>query len=387
MKTQQYNTTRHMKAQSITAIFLAAVFLVACGPQGDDLDAKKAELDAARVTLAELRETIKRLEGEISAEDPDYFKAASSTIIVTSMPANKTHFEHKIEVRGAVMSRTNVQVGAEMGGKLNRVAVKEGDAVRKGQTLAVFDTEDIQRNIETLKTQLTFANTVFEKRERLWKKNIGTEIQYLEAKTNKESLEKQIASLNTQMKKTVVKAPFAGTIEVLPVKVGQVLQPGAPVAFLVGNSDMYITTEVSESFVGAFKKGDKVQATIPSLDDTFESEIISIGQVINEASRTFTLEVKLPKGPNYKTNQVVILQLTDYVNEDAVVIPSRIIQEDIKGNFVYLIDNNKAKKVHVELGLSYDNHTQVLAGLNGGETIVDKGNREVGDGSIVDVKN
>lgn len=387
MKTQQFNTTRHMKAQSITAIFLAAIILVACGPQGDPLDAKKAELDGAKATLAELRQTISQLEGEISAEDPDYFKASNSTIPVTSMPASKTHFEHKIEVRGSVMSRTNVQVGAEMGGKLNRVAVKEGDAVRKGQTLAVFDTEDIQRSIDALTTQLSFANTVFEKRERLWKKNIGTEIQYLEAKTNKESLEKQLATLNTQMKKTVVKAPFSGTIEKLPVKVGQVLQAGSPVALLVGNSDMYITTEVSENFVSAFRKGDKVRATIPSLGESFETEISSIGQVINQASRTFTLEVKLPANANYKTNQIVVLQLTDYVNEEAVVIPSRIIQEDIDGNFVYLIDNNKAKKVHIELGLSYENLTQVVAGLSGGETVVDKGNRAVGDGSIVDVQN
>lgn len=376
-----------MKAQSITAIFLAAIILVACGPKGDDLDAKKAELNEAKATLAELRQTITRLEGEITQEDPAYFKAANSAVLVTSMAANKAVFEHKIEVRGSVMSRTNVQVGAEMGGKLNRVAVKEGDQVRKGQTLAVFDTEDIQRSMDELNTQLAFAKTVFEKRERLWKKNIGTEIEYLESKNNKESLENQLASLQTTMKKTVVKAPFSGTIEVLPVKVGQVLQPGAPVAFLVGNSDMYISTEVSETFVGSFKKGDKVLATIPSLGESFETEVTSIGQVINQASRTYTLEVKLPNNTNYKTNQVVVLQLTDYVNDDAVVIPSRIIQEDTKGNFVYLINNNKAKKVHIELGLSYDNHTQVVAGLNGGETIVDKGNRAVGDGSTVTIQN
>lgn len=376
-----------MKAQSITAIFLAAIILVACGPKGDELDLKKAELNAAKVTLAELRETITQLEGEITKEDPEYFKAANSAVLVTSMPASKALFEHKIEVRGSVMSRTNVQVGAEMGGKLNSVTVKEGDNVRKGQTLAVFDTEDIQRSINELTTQLDFAKTVFEKRERLWKKNIGTEIEYLQSKNDKESLENQLATVQTTMKKTVVKAPFSGTIEVLPVKVGQVLQPGSPVALLVGNSDMYISTEVSESFVASFKKGDKVSVTIPSLGESFETEVTSIGQVINQASRTFTLEVKLPKNANYKTNQVVVLQLTDYVNDDAVVIPSRIIQEDTKGNFVYLINNNKAKKVHIELGLSYANHTQVVAGLNGGETIVDKGNRAVGDGSTVTIQN
>lgn len=387
MKTQQYNTTRLMKAQSITTIFLAAIMLVACGPKGDDLDAKKEELKAAEATLAELRQTIKDLTSEISNADPDYFKASNSTIMVTSMPAKKALFEHKIEVRGSIMSRTNVQVGAEVGGRLINLAVKEGDRVRQGQTIAMLDKEDIERNISSVQTQLDFAKTVFEKRERLWKKNIGTEIEYLQSKTDKESLEKQLATLQTQLRKTTVRAPFAGTIETLPVKVGQVLQAGTPVAFLVGNSDMYIAAEVSESFIGSFERGDLVSVTIPTLGDTFDSEIISIGQVINEASRTFTIEVKLPANTKFKTNQVAVVELTDYRNEDAVVIPSRIIQEDNKGNFIYLITGDKAKKVHVELGLSYDNHTQVVAGLSGGETVVDKGNRAVSDGSIVEIQN
>ena len=375
-----------MKAQSITAIFLAAVFLVACGPE-DELEAKKAALDEAKQQRAELTQTINDLTSEISREDPDYFKAANSAIRVTTMPVAKEVFQHKIETRGSILSRTDVEVGAEMSGKLIRVSVKEGDQVRKGQTIAVFDKEDIVRTMDGIKTQLTFANTIFEKRERLWKKNIGTEIQYLEAKTNKETLEKQLASLQTQLNKTSVKAPFTGSIERLPVKVGQVLQMGNPVAFLVGDEDMYISTEVSEAFIGSFKKGDMVTAAVPSIGKTFQTEITSIGQVINEASRTFTLEVALPKTADFKTNQVVVLQMVDYEKEDAVIIPSRIIQEDTEGNFVYLINKDKAKKVHVELGLSYGNSTQVLAGLNGGETIVDAGNRDVADGSIVDIKN
>lgn len=383
----KFNHTTIMKAQSITTLFLVALLVAACGPQEEGLDAKKAKFEEAKVQLLELNASIKELENEIKSEDPDYFKKANSAILVTSISAVKDIFEHKIEIRGSVMSRTNVQVGAEMGGKLNNIYVKEGQTVRKGQTLARIDTEDIERSIDAVKTQLDFANTVFEKRERLWKKNIGTEIQYLESKTNKESLEKQLASLNTQMKKATVTAPFGGTIEMVPVKVGQVLQPGSPVAFLVGTSDMYISSEVSEAFVGKLSVGDPVSVSVPSLGESFDTEIASIGQVINQASRTFTVEVKLPKEAKYKTNQVAILKLTDYKNEDAVIIPSRIIQEDVKGNFVYLIDNGKAKKVHVDLGLSYDNHTQVIAGLNGGETMIDKGNRAVGDGTSISVQN
>ena len=336
--------------------------------------------------MLELNAKISQLEQEIEAEDPDYFKSKKAAVLVTSLAANKDTFEHKIEIRGSVMSRTNVQVGSELGGKLTSVLVKEGQKVRKGQTLAITNGDDIDRNIDAINTQLGFAKTVFEKRERLWKKNIGTEIQYLEAKNNKESLEKQLAQLETQKSKTIIRAPFSGTIEAVPVKAGQVLQPTQPVAFLVGSSDMYIAGEVSESFIGKFKVGDPVSVYIPSLEEDFMTEISSIGQVINQASRTFTVEVKLPKG-EYKTNLVTVMKLTDYKNDEAVIIPSRIIQEDLKGNFVYLIDNNKAKKVHITLGMSYDNHTQVTTGLNGGETIVDKGNRAVADGTAISLQN
>ena len=376
-----------MKTQSIIILLFATLVIVSCSQPTDDLQAKKDELEAAKAELQELKSTISSLTKEIEAQDPDFFKSSQSAIRVTSIPAAKTHFEHKIEVRGSVMSRTNVQVGSELPGILTSVRVKEGQQVRKGQVLATINKEDIERNIATTETQLSFAKTVFEKRDRLWKKNIGTEIQYLEAKNNKETLERQLESLKTQLKKTSIVAPISGTIEQVPVKNGQYVQPGFPVVFLVNNANNYVSAEVSEAFVGRFEKGDEVTVNIPSLGDNFSSTIASIGQVINEGSRTFTVEVALPRGNEYKTNTVTLLSLTDYSSEESIVIPSRIIQEDIKGNFVYLIEGDKAKKVHVQLGLSYENQTQVLTGLNGGETIVDKGNRAVADGTTITIQN
>ena len=376
-----------MKTQSIIILLFATLVIVSCSQPTDDLQAKKDELEAAKAELQELKSTISSLTKEIEAQDPDFFKSSQSAIRVTSIPAAKTHFEHKIEVRGSVMSRTNVQVGSELPGILTSVRVKEGQQVRKGQVLATINKEDIERNIATTETQLSFAKTVFEKRDRLWKKNIGTEIQYLEAKNNKETLERQLESLKTQLKKTSIVAPISGTIEQVPVKNGQYVQPGFPVVFLVNNANNYVSAEVSEAFVGRFEKGDEVTVNIPSLGDNFSSTIASIGQVINEGSRTFTVEVALPRGNEYKTNTVTLLSLTDYSSEESIVIPSRIIQEDIKGNFVYLIEGDKAKKVHVQLGLSYENQTQVLTGLSGGETIVDKGNRAVADGTTITIQN
>ena len=151
---------------------------------------------------------------------------------------------------------------------------------------------------------------------------------------------------------------------------------------------MYINAEISEAYVGKFNTGDTVSVEIPSLDASFHSEIISVGRVINAASRTFTIEVKLPRKDVFlKTNLVALIKLTDYAADNVVVIPSRIIQEDLKGNFVYMIDGQKAKKVHVDLGYSYDNLTEVVAGLSGEEVVVDKGNRTVAEGTTVSIQN
>ncbi len=376
-----------MKPQSIITIFIIGLVAFSCGQKPEGVEGKKARLKEAEAELKELQSEISTLMEEITAEDPDFAKPVDNSTLITTLAAKKSHFEHKIQVRGNVESRTNVFVSSEMMGQLTSVSIREGQYVKKGQVLATIDSDNLDKTIDELTNQLEFATTIFEKRDRLWKKNIGTEIDYLQAKNNKESLEKQLATLETQLAKTEIKAPFSGVIEQVPVKQGEIIQPGAPVAFLVSNADMYISAEVSERYVGKFKKGDATQVTLPSLGEEFSSVITSVGNVINPASRTFTIELRLPKVDSYlKTNLIAQILLTDYTSEEAIVIPSRIIQEDLEGNFVYLVNGKKAKKVHVELGQSYDNHTEVLAGLTEGEVVVDKGNRTIGDGSLVSIK-
>ena len=380
-----------MKAKSIATIFLAVLTLAACESKSRELDieAKKDELSEARVEIQELRQKIKDIENEIAEVDPGFFNNAGSTTLVTTVMTESTTFEHQIQVRGTVMSRTNVYLSAETMGLLTKMNVVEGQSVNKGQVLATIDAEQLERTIDEVKNQLEYATTIFEKRDRLWKKNIGTEVDYLTAKNNKESLEKQLATLNTQMSKTKIVAPFAGSIEEVSVKAGEVVQPGSPIAFLVSNRDMYINAQVSEAYLGKFSIGDAVEIEIPSMNETVMSNIISIGNVIDRSSRTFTIEVKLPSDiKNMKVNIVSIVELTDYKSENAVVIPSRIVQEDVEGNYVYVLDKDmKANKVHVKLGLSHNNQSEVLSGLSGGETIVDKGNRGIAEGAKVTVQN
>lgn len=377
-----------MKLKSIITIFLISALAFACGQAEEGLDAKKSALTDARAELKALESQISTLESEIKAEDPDFEKISVNKTLVTVVSAEKKSFEHKIEVRGNVESRENVNISAEMMGQLVELKVREGQTVRAGQLIAAIDSENLIKTIDEVETQLEFATTVFEKRKNLWEKNIGTEIEYLQSKNNKEALENQLETLTTQLDKSTIEAPFSGIIESVPVKNGQIIQPGQPVAFLVSNNNMYITAQVSERYIGNFRVGDEVEVSLPAVKETFMSKINSVGNVINPSSRTFSVEVELPNGKDYlKTNLIAVLKLTDYHAKQAVVIPSRIIQEDLEGNFVYLADKEKARKVHVELGLSYNNHTEVVAGLNGGEPIIDKGNRSVADGTVIDLKN
>lgn len=377
-----------MKPQSIITIFIMALVAFSCSQSPEGIEGKKARLAEAKAEIKSLQTEISDLETQLTAEDSTFNQVVETTTLITTIAAAKESFEHRIEIRGNVESRANLNVSAEMMGQLTAVNIKEGQSVTKGQVLATIDSDNLQKSIDELDNQLSFATTIFQKRDRLWKKNIGTEIDYLQAKNNKESLEKQLATLQTQMDKAEVKAPFTGIIESVPVRQGEIIQPGMPVAYLVSNSDMYIKAEVSESFVGKFRRGDAVSVRVPSLDKEFDSQVLSVGNVINPASRTFTIEVRLPRVDGLlKTNLITLIKLTDYASDEAVTIPSRIIQEDLKGNFVYVVDGKRAKKVHVELGYSYGNHTEVVAGLTGGDVVVDKGNRSVSDGTIVSIQN
>ncbi|HEY9118021.1 MAG TPA: biotin/lipoyl-binding protein, partial [Roseivirga sp.] len=202
-----------MKSLKISTLFiLATIVIVSCGKNTEGIEAKKARLDEARNEIKTLHEEIAVLEQEIAKEDPAFGKVQETAELVTTVPASKSEFSHKIEVRGNVQSRTNVYVSAEGMGQLTAVNVVEGQYVNKGQVIATIDSETLERNIAEVENQLSFATTVFEKRDRLWKQNIGTEIDYLQAKNNKESLEKSLETLNSQLDKTRIKAPFSGTI-------------------------------------------------------------------------------------------------------------------------------------------------------------------------------
>lgn len=383
---------RYMKTQYLLPIILLIV--AACGgSEGDkNLEAKKAELDKARAQLQTVRGTIIQLEKEISKLDPEFARQNTKAILVSTFVAQKEPFEHKVEVRGAVESRKNVFLSAQVGGEIKRINVKEGQRVTQGQTLIELDADVIRRSITELKTALELATTVYEKQSKLWEQKIGTEVQYLQARNNKVSLENKLSTTYAQLNLAMIKAPFDGTVDQLPSRVGEVAAPGVPLIRVVSTDEMFLRTDVSERFIGRFKAGDKVDILFPLINKTVATVISSVGQVINEENRTFEVEAKLPK-VNFvvKPNQVVVLQLLDYVNEEALAVPTRLIQKDETGQYIYVVEKREsgsiARKVYVVAGTTSNKETEITEGLQGNEQIVDRGFRELTEGVEVMVAN
>jgi RND family efflux transporter MFP subunit len=368
---------------TFASMLLLALGVASCASDG--LDAKKAELEALKGQLTEVTNQIKALEAELSAADPDFAAAAKKPLLITTVPARKGEFTHFVEVTGSVLSKKNVNISAEAMGRILEIPAIEGMRVSKGQILARMDAEAIQQNVEEMENVLSLARTVFEKQERLWNQKIGTEIQYLEVKSRKEGLEKSLASMKAQLAKAIIRAPFNGTIETVRVKLGELVQPGSQMFQFVGESDLYIEADISESYISALAKGDSVVINFPSIKKTITTKVSATGSIINPNNRTFKVEVFLPNLPEVKPNMISVLKIQDYKNSASVVVPAHLILADTKGDYIFVVENNIAKKKYVTRGYTSGEETEIVSGLLGTEQLVDKGFREVGDNFSVNV--
>ncbi|MCX7637751.1 MAG: efflux RND transporter periplasmic adaptor subunit [Cyclobacteriaceae bacterium] len=369
---------------------LTLVLLYACSSsESNDVAGKKKELEQARKELAALHKKISELEKEISAVDPEFARQLRRAVPVSVVQAEKKPFEHKIDVRGSVESRTNVIINAQTAGEIKQVHVREGQAVTAGQLLVSLDTEILRNTLAELESSLQLAKETYERQARLWQQKVGTEMQYLQAKSNKEALEYRIATTRAQLELALIRAPFNGTVDELPAKVGQVVTPGVPLVRLVGREQMFVKADVSERFIGRFKAGDAVTIYFPLLDKRIQSTVSAVGQIINPENRTFTVEVMLPRVDfAVKPNQVAVLELKDYINTEAFAVPTRIVQRDEDGQFIYVVEEREgrlyARKRYVVTGVTSGNMTEILEGLRSGDQVVDQGYRDLVEGVEVE---
>ncbi|MFD2698322.1 efflux RND transporter periplasmic adaptor subunit [Mesonia sediminis] len=314
--------------------------------------------------------------------------------LVTTLELNDTLFKHYLEIQGDVDTDKNIVIYPEYSGILKSISVKEGDQVRAGQILARIDDGGLSSQLAQIETQLSLAKTTFERQERLWKQKIGSEIQFLEAKSNFESVQNSAKQLRAQLAKTIVRAPFSGTIDQVIADEGQVVNPGQNALFrLVNLDEMYITAEVPESYLGKINKGTEVQIQFAALDKSIAGSIDQVANYINPNNRSFEVKINLPaKTQGIKPNQIATLKINDYTAQNAIVIPQSILQENAAGEHIAYVfkptENNKgvAHKREVKTGLTYDNKIEIKAGLKAGEIIIIEGARSMRDQQKVKTK-
>ena len=364
------------------------VLLISCGQ--DSLDNKIHKLNQLRAEAVELNREIETLEEEISQKDPHFDSSRRQHTLISTLEVQLQPFEHKFEVRASVASRMNVLISAEASGRVEHIYIREGDQVKKGQQLITLDASVLTNSIEELKTDLDLATTIYQKRERLWKQNIGSELQYLEAKNQMEALQRRLATTQAQLKQFNLIAPFSGVVENVQAKLGEMAMFGSPMLRILSIDAMHLEADVSEKYLGRLQKGDSVNLFFSSFNQELKSTITAVGYVINPQNRTFSVEVALPKGRfPYKPNLVAILKFRDYYQTEAMVVPSELIQQDSQGDFVYAVDTVvnelKAKKIHIIPGISYQSKTEVIQGIEAGTVLVNAGHREVTAGALVQV--
>lgn len=371
-------------------IYLLLIVVMAACAENNSTPSELSELQARRDELRdqynELGTEIKALEEQISALDTNRRKT-----LVTVVPAKKDTFRHYFEVYGNVDVKRNALLVAESPGNVEEILVRDGATVNKGQVLIRLDDALIRKNLAEVETNYELAESLFERQDRLWQQNIGSEVQYLEAKNRKESLESTMATLREQLDKTTIRAPFSGVVDEVMIKVGEMAGAGMPVVRLVDLSEFHIEAEIPETYSSSVKKGNDVEVVVSG--DTLQAKVTTVGSYINPANRTFRvlIDVASAESGRFKPNQLTILRINDYSAADAVILPSVVIQQDSKGeNFVFVAEEDgsgekRAQKMVLQTGRTYNGQTEILSGLDGDENIIARGSRSVRDDQAIEV--
>lgn len=348
-------------------------------------DLIKARRKSVLKQYESLEAAIKQLDQALVRLNPN-----SNKIPVTTTRVRDTVFKHFTAIQGNVETKQNLILFSEYSGILNQVFSREGDAVKKGQLLARIGDGGLAQRLLQAQAQAQLAETTFERQKRLWDQKIGSEMQYLQAKTQAETARQSVRQLQSQLAKTQIHAPFNGTIEQVFSNRGEVVAPGSRIMRIVNLKNMYVQAEIPENHIENIASGDRVSVHLPSIGKTYEGVIRQVGNFINPDNRSFGIQVDIPNRDGLvKPNLIAKLEITDYKNPKALVIPQNVIRKNASGReMVYTLTNRKgnlgrAEQAIITTGLTTDSLTEVLSGLQSGEILIAAGAVNVNDGDEV----
>jgi len=373
--------------KKILSIALIILIAASCGPAKEDGSVKE-QIKTYKDEVSQLNIKIRELEQQLLESG----EAAEGYLTpVTVRELIEEPFTHYFQVSGNVDAVDKAYISPEINGQIKQVFVREGEYVKKGQLLAKLNTSITENTIEEVKTQLELAKTLYEKQKQLWEKNIGSEVQYLQAKNNKEAMENKLQTLKAQLDMAYIKSPIEGIVDVIDIEEGELAMPGIQLMQVVNLNKMKILAEVSEKYLPVIQKGDMVEVRFPTYPEIeLNVAVLRTGNVINLGNRTFPVELRIDNiEEKFKPNILALLTFLDFNKEDALVIPSIIIKKDIRGEYVYITREHEeaqhAKKVYITTGRSYNDETLVLEGLNAGDKVIIEGYSLVTDGTEVNV--
>jgi RND family efflux transporter MFP subunit len=374
--------------KKILILTTLSIVLIACNSseKSQSIDAIIASKDVKAITAkkAELQLQLTQIDEALSTLDVNKEVVA----LVSAVKLKDTTFNHYLEIQGNINTNENVLIQPEFPGNLVELNVKAGQKVSKGQVLGRTDDGGMSQQLASAENQYALAKTTFERQKNLWNQKIGSEIQYLQSQTQMISAQKGVAQIKAQIAKTVIRAPFSGTIDEVFVEKGEVVAASPKGLMRIVNlGNMYVSTSIPETYIGKLRIGTEVDVYLSSLGKTYKGKVRQIGNFINPNNRSFGIEVSVPNPENLlRPNQVAKLKVIDYVSKNAVVVPTNVIQQDAKKNsFVYTVANSNgktgiAKKMIVKTGQSSDNVTEILSGLDTDAIIVTEGMNTISDG-------
>jgi len=374
-----------MKKISFCLIISFAVLAAACGPR--DNHSRLTRLESQREALTR---QIEQLRAEIARESGQA-PPVESAVPVTISRIEPGLFQHFIRVQGTIESDNNILVSPQSPGVVEKIHVKTGDRVSPGELLAELDAAVLKSSIAEVENGLGLARTIYERQARLWKKNIGSEIEYLQAQNNVEGLERKLETLREQVRKTRITAPIGGTVDEILIKEGEMAAAGRGALRIVQLSRLKLTASLSENYISRIKLRDRVTVEIPVLGRRFEHTIDAVSQVIDPQNRTFQIEVRIPQSEKgLKPNLLAVVTVNDYSNPEALTIPVRVLQETGSDPFLFLAEEENgewvARRRPIRIGENYAGRVEVIEGIRSGDFVVTFGFNNLADGQPLSVQ-